>query len=269
MGSLRGTSVGNHIAPRGIVLLEGLAQQDVCQLDHEPLLAAPTASGGWSCRSVTTKRGRQVDFEPSHPNGKWGNFTSIHTLKGTPLSWCAKWGLEPDCGAILGHHAQAKAPWNVTRDNAKPLRKFELVLQQIRTRAFSPDATRSGMIKGSLVEDPKSTFSVPAQPDSDHEVSSDHRCQQVQCIRARRSRRARPPRPDYDMYRNVKSKVVHISAHGGAEIFSCGVKISSDYELIHSSQVLDLRKCKPIRTVGQMASGSALGQGELCPQAGA
>lgn len=54
---------------------------------------------------------------------------------------------------------------------------------------------------------------------------------------------------------------MHITAHGGAEAFSCGVKISSDYELIHSSQFLDLRKCKrcatskPIRTVGQMASG--------------
>ena len=63
------------------------------------------------------------------------------------------------------------------------------------------------------------------------------------------------------MYRNMKSKIVHITAHGGADIFSCGVKISSDYELIQSSQFLDLRKCKrcaiskPIRTVGQMASG--------------
>jgi len=63
------------------------------------------------------------------------------------------------------------------------------------------------------------------------------------------------------MYRNLKSKIVHIAAHGGAEAFSCGVRISSDYELIYSSQFLDLRKCKrcatskPIRTVGQITSG--------------
>ena len=251
-----------------------LAHRDVCQLDHEPLLAAPTASGGWSCRAVTTKEA-----------GKWirnllsqmecgANFTTIHTLKGTPLSWCAKWGLDPDCRAILGHHATGRSSVECySRDNlAKPLREFELVLQQIRTKAFSPDSTRSGMIKGSSVEDPKSTFSVPAREESDREVSSDSSSSSTDADKSDASEPdeaeghdpvAAPKTwdPDYDMYRNVKSKIVHITAHGGAEIFSCGVKITSDYEFIHSSQFLDLRKCKrcatskPIRTVGQMASG--------------
>ena len=202
------------------------------------------------------------------------NFTTIHTLKGTPLSWCAKWGLDPDCRAILGHHATGKSSVECySRDNlAKPLREFELVLQQIRTRSFSPDSTRSGMIKGSSVEDPKTTFSVPAREEEDQEVSSDSSSSTTD---ADRSNASEPEEteghdpvvahkswdPDYDMYRNMKSKIVHITAHGGAEIFSCGVKITSDYELIRSSQFLDLRKCKrcatskPIRTVGQMASG--------------
>ena len=68
------------------------------------------------------------------------NFTTIHTLKGTPLSWCAKWKLDLDCRAILSHYAADKSSVECySRDNlAKPLREFEFVLQQIRTSAFSP-----------------------------------------------------------------------------------------------------------------------------------
>lgn len=67
--------------------------------------------------------------------------------------------------------------------------------------------------------------------------------------------------PDVEMYRNRKSLIVHIVAVGGADSFSCGVRISQDFERIDSSPFLDLRRCKrcavakPIKTVGQMASG--------------
>ena len=257
-----------------------LAQRDIDQLDHEPLLAAPTADGGWSCRSVTTKEAGKWIRNLLSQMESGANFTTIHTLKGTPLSWCAKWGLDPDSRAILGHHATGKSSVECySRDVlAKPLREFELVRQQIRTRAFSPDATRSGMIKDSLIEDPKSVFSVPAIPDQGHEVSSESSSSTTDSDKSDASEPEEAiehdpvvaPKtwdPDYDMYRNLKSKIVHITAHGGADIFSCGVKISSDYELIQSSQFLDLRKCKrcaiskPIRTVGQMASGQEVATG--------
>lgn len=48
--------------------------------------------------------------------------------------------------------------------------------------------------------------------------------------------------PDTVMYRNKKSKIVHVVATGGAESFSCGVRISDDFELIAESQFLDIRK---------------------------
>ena len=94
-------------------------------------------------------------------------FTTIHTLKATPLSWSAKWGLDPDVRAILGHHSTGKTSAECyARDSlAKPLRDFELVLQQIRTKAFSPDATRSGMMSSAIVPDPKSFFQVDPAPD--------------------------------------------------------------------------------------------------------
>ena len=66
--------------------------------------------------------------------------------------------------------------------------------------------------------------------------------------------------PDLLMYRNIKSKIVHVVAAGGADSFSCGVKITSDFEEISETSFLDLRRCKrcetakPIKTVGQLAS---------------
>ena len=62
------------------------------------------------------------------------------------------------------------------------------------------------------------------------------------------------------MYRNKTSKIVHVVATGVADSFSCGVRISDDFEKISESQFLDIRKCKwcalakPIKTVGQFAS---------------
>ena len=248
-------------------------------LDHEPLLAAPTLDGKWSSRAVTTKEG-----------GKWlrnllssveggSPFTSIHTLKATPLSWCAKWGLDPDTRSILGHHTTGKSSAECYgRDNlAKPLREFELVLQQIRTRAFSPDSTRSGMIGSETVADPKASFSCVLEtnqsPDqtavgvsSDSESSSSSSPSDGEDSASEAGDNPDPviaPRqwaPDVLMYRNIKSRVVHVVAVGGAESFSCGVRISDDFEQVDSSPFLEIRKCKrceaakPIKTVGQMAS---------------
>ena len=98
------------------------------------------------------------------------------------------------------------------------------------------------MIKDSSIEDPKSAFSVPALHNQDPEVSSESSSATTDSDRSDASEPEEAgehdpvvaPKtwdPDYDMYRNMKSKIVHITAHGGAEIFSCGVKISSDFEL--------------------------------------
>ena len=66
--------------------------------------------------------------------------------------------------------------------------------------------------------------------------------------------------PDVTMYKNKKSLIVHVAAVGGAHSFSCGIRISDDFEEIHETAFLDVRKCKrceaarPIKTVGQFAS---------------
>ena len=144
------------------------ADRPLKSIHYEPLLVAPKHDGNWSDRSVTTKEA-----------GKWlrkllgsmeggSQFTTIHTLKSTPLSWIAKWGLDPEVRAVLGHHSTKRSSVECYgRDNlAKPLRDFESVLQQIRTKSFSPDATRSGMLGRPMTADPSETF-VAEPPGAD------------------------------------------------------------------------------------------------------
>ena len=157
---------------------------------------------------------------------------------------------------------------------AKPLRDFELVLQQIRTKAFSPDATRSGMLSSAIVPDPKSFFQVEPAPDPkasaeadeesqssetssdsegiDHEPDADFQQDPVMAPKAWDS--------DVVMYRNLRTQVVHVLAGGCVDSLLCGVKITQDFEQVDKSPFLDIRKCKrcaarkPIKTVGHLAS---------------
>ena len=57
---------------------------------------------------------------------------------------------------------------------ADPLRQLESLLQRIRTGAFVPDASRSGMVTESTSTDPASTYRVA--PDLDEASNSpEHR----------------------------------------------------------------------------------------------
>ena len=239
-------------------------------IDHQPLLMAPKPDGTWSSRAVTTTE-----------SGKWlrkllsqldpeVEYATARSLKSTPLSWCAKWGLDPEVRLILGHHKTGKSSAECYgRDNlAKPLRDFDLVLQQIRTKAFVPDATRSGMIQPPEREDPLEKFAVPEEQkeitpdDSSSEDTSDD-SDSSDSVEADALDTVAAPRswdPDTVMYRNKKSKIVHVVAVGGAQTFSCGIRIGEDFEKISDSQFLELRKCmrcaqaRPLKTAGQLAS---------------
>jgi len=254
------------------------ANRPLMKIDLAPLLVAPTPEGQWTDRAVTTTeagkwlRNLLRTFLPSTEH------TTIHTMKATPLSWCTKWGVDPYDRQLLGHHATGKASAECYgRDNlAKPLREFETVLQQIRTRAFVPDATRSGMMQTSEVTDPIENFQG-TQPDDralegtenneDSDLTSESDVQgpgtssdedDLDCVDSMSA--PRQWAPDTTMYQNCKSKVVHVVAKGGAPSFSCGVQITSGYKEIAESAFLDIRRCRrcaiarPIKTVGQFAS---------------
>ena len=82
--------------------------------------------------------------------------TTIHCLKSTALSWAGKAGLNAETRQVLGHHSTGKHSHEIyNRDLlAEPIRQLGLILQRIRTGAFLPDASRSGMITEPSVEDP-------------------------------------------------------------------------------------------------------------------
>ena len=159
-------------------------------------------------------------------------------------------------------------------------RDFELVLQQVRTKAFSPDSTRSGMMSSAIVPDPKCSFTVDPTPgpeasevspnsgdsSSDSESSddsSDHEPEAEQQNDPIAAPRAWDP--DVVMYRNIRTQVVHVVVGGCVESLLCGVKITQDFEQVDESPFLEIHKCKkcaakkPIKTVGPGRLASILG----------
>jgi hypothetical protein len=179
----------------------------------------------------------------------------------------------------LGHHSTGKTSAECyARDSlAKPLRDFELVLQQIRTKAFSPDATRSGMLSSAIVPDPKSFFQVDSAPDPKASEEADEESQSSETSSDSEESEGTDHEPDAEfqqdpvmaprawdsdvvMYRNLRTQVVHVVAGGCVDSLLCGVKITQDFEQVDESPFLDIRKCKrcaarkPINTVGHLAS---------------
>ena len=52
-------------------------------------------------------------------------------------------------------------------------------------------------------------------------------------------------KPGMDMYRHKRTKTLHFAARRGRkELFSCGRKITADFEKCQSSAFVDLRRCK-------------------------
>ena len=70
-----------------------------------------------------------------------------HSGKVTLLSWCSKFGLNPETRRKLGYHSkQGERSVNAySRDLlAEPLRKLKVVEKAVGEGSFMPDATRSG-----------------------------------------------------------------------------------------------------------------------------
>ena len=73
---------------------------------------------------------------------------SSHSLKATLLVWASRYGMDENSRTLLGHHAlSGDSLACYSRDMlARPLRKLDKMLADVRTRRFIPDATRSGWL---------------------------------------------------------------------------------------------------------------------------
>ena len=121
---------------------------------HNALLPAPTEEGNWTNRSTCTQEAkkwllsvsRSLDNDP---------LLEEHRSKLGRKSWT-----ECRDKTSLGHHSTGKHSHEIYNGDllAEPIRQLELILQRIRTGAFLPDASRSGMITEPSVEDPSNSF---------------------------------------------------------------------------------------------------------------
>ena len=268
------------LAPWGLNFLRvaAVANRTLENLFDEPMLPAPALGQdlAWQNRSVTTtEAGKWLRSLLSKVLGEI-EYTTVHSLKATPLSWCAKAGLEPDVRLLLGHHVTGKKSADVyARDVlAAPLRQFDLVLQQIRNGSLRPDSTRSGMLGKETCIDPKESYVHHPDQEDDQTVSSSSTSTSTSegedeeddqhlelALPLDPVAEAKNWDPDFDMFQHRKSQIVHLRASGSTQpSFSCGIKMSEDFEKVSEVNFLLFRKCKrcaaakPIKDVGALAS---------------
>ena len=155
---------------------------------------------------------------------------------------------------VLGHQSTGKKSHEIyNRDLlAEPLRQLESLLQRIRTGAFLPDTSRSGMVTDKTTSYPASTYKMAPVPE---EASNSHRFfrHRTELTRGRTTGPLRPHivTPEvwnpllFKMFKHVRTQVVHLLADGTTHnSFSCGVKLTPDYKQVDSSKFLEFRKCK-------------------------
>ena len=252
-----------------------LVNRPLDSLHNVPLLAAPTEEGEWTNRSTSTLEAKRwLLCVLKKALGKDPEATTIHCLKSTALSWAGKAGLGTETRLVLGHRSTGKKSHKVyNRDLlAEPLRQLDSRLQRIRTGAFLPDTSRSGMVTDKTVTDPASTYQLaPIQEEepnscsesSSTDSSSTEQNSQDEALPGLYNPLVTPEvwNPHFKMFKHVRTQVVHLLADGTTHnSFSCGVKLTRDYKQVDSSKFLEFRKCKrceiakPLKDVGALAS---------------
>lgn len=132
------------------------------------MLPAPEGTSGdvWTDRYITSEEG--ADFLRLLLQRKKivGRRISTHSMKSTAISWTSKFGLSVETRAILARHTSALSNPTIlySRDIISAAsREFDMVLSAIRSRAFEPDRTRSGMMTPNLPVAPPVPF-TPSRP---------------------------------------------------------------------------------------------------------
>ena len=241
-------------------------------MDQVPLLPAPTEEGQWTNRSTSTLEAKKWLLSILYRAlGQDLDATAIHCLKSTALSSAGNAGLSAEVRQILGHHSTGKKSHEIyNRDLlADPLRQFDLLLQRIRTGAFLPDSSRSGMMTVAATEDPKDVHRPePTVDESSDSSSTDSSSEDESLGSDQYPDTVYDPilqkeswNPDFHMYKHRRTQVVHLLAEGTtAGSFSCRLKLSKEYIEVETSRFLEFGKCKrcaaakPIKDVGALAS---------------
>ena len=253
------------------------------ELGGMPLLPAPALQGGWRRRPLTSSEAVAWMHELMRMYGvNYSPGVKVHSLKVTLLSWAAKRGLPPDVRKALGYHIDSNEMSMMTysRDAmARPLRKLEALLAEVRLGTFDPDASRSGRLVPNVerAKDPQpddvtavneaesdwyqvqnipeeSVVTDLVQPPDEEEVSESSSSSsesepdiEERVIRTSIPNARKTPFPykvsDCNIFQHVKYKTLHVMALSESSKFKCGRVLHKGYTKIKTELRFRWPKC--------------------------
>ena len=198
-----------------------------------PLLPTMLTDGSWGSRPL------KVDAA-----GKWLRHLLVrggadpkevksvgtHSLKATPLAWCAKAGVPREDRAILGFHSRGVGGTELVyaRDSVSaPLRALEKVLDDIRERRFRPDETRSGYYPQVIDESSSSTES--SDDEEDRSAWLDEEAEEAAGVSFEPVAGLRAQLEPAELYRHLTSRALHRLEDEAGARFRCGRAPGASY----------------------------------------
>ena len=160
---LVGPAVGISGCKWGIRFLQERKEQ---RIEEFCLMPTPSRSGGWLDAPLELTSANRWLRDLLKLAGHHSALEDVgsHSCKATTLSWCAKAGVNLISRSLLGYHSvkQFGTVLVYSRDAmAQPLRELDAVLNEIRSKAFLPDETRSGrLIKKSRIDENQASAAI-------------------------------------------------------------------------------------------------------------
>ena len=195
-----------------------------------PVPPSASVAGGW-LRAILSRLGC-----PANQVSEIGT----HSLKATPLSWCAKYGIESHHRRILGYHTCPRDRTMVlySRDAvAASIRKLEAVLRAVRVGEFSPDSTRSGhftQVVPAKADEPAAVSDASTESSSEDSQDASEVGDDLDASEAAIESLAvlAPPGGEGTWGRRRLSRILHVTRDESDTTFRCGRTVGRNYMML-------------------------------------
>ena len=218
--------------------LDAMAESELPVGKGKPLLPSQTDTG-WSSLPVTAHVGSIWLKNLLKAGGASSDDImayDTHSCKATVLSWAAKHGLDSGTRARLGYHSRGAGGTELiyARDSmSQPLREMNQVLNDVRSGAFNPDATRSGY----FTDPSRAPDEVQAELSSSSEGSEDEEDPEHEQFERAQDHVMQPFCGNIDesklagliYFKHPVSRVIHVVSDESGLNFKCGREISRAY----------------------------------------
>lgn len=201
-----------------------------------PLLPSPSSGGGWSKTPLSCESAgewlRALLKDVGSPTS--GPRIATHSCKASVLSMASKYGMEPAARRLLGYHSAGrdKSMLVYSRDSMSwPVRLMEGMIDDIRSKTFIPDASRSGYFPqgGAPLADTKDDASSSSSGDSRDEDEADHTDEEQALEQFAGKWGPEIPESQAVYFRHKTSRCLHVTADETGMLFKCGRLVSGQY----------------------------------------